>query len=308
MLIFFIRRLLQTLLSLWVLVTLTFILLRYFPGSPFDDEITLHPSVQMQIQQTYGLGSSVLSQYFNFLGGLLVGDWGVSQFFSGKTVASILQTYLPKTALVTFLSLSLAIVFSLVLALGAQISQTGRWIFQYVSLICLSVPTLLTGPLFILLFGFYWNLLPVALLEHPSSYILPVFVLSLKVMASLSRILESSLRENSFQDDLRTMKSLGVSSWKILRKYNFKKAVIPTISYIGGIAGSMMGGTAMVEVIFALPGLGTQFIEAVVNRDSSLVLGLTLSYGFFIIFFQFLVDLILPVLDPRLDPRLRVRG
>lgn len=300
MILLLVRRLLQTALSLLVLVTLTFFLLKLFPGSPFDEEISLHPSVQEQVEKNYGLQQSWVKQYIVYTGQLLQGHLGVSQFFKDKTVESVLRAHLPTTLILTLSSLVFSSVVAVLLAMMARFSVVGFVLYETLSLFFLSVPTLLAGPLLIYLFGFYWNLLPVALLEGPSSYVLPILVLSFKPIASLTRLLEVQLSENSRSDDLRTMEGLGVSKLRLLLKYNLKKSLIPFVSYWGGLAGIMLGGSAMVEIIFSIPGMGSQFIEAVLNRDTSLVIGLTLSYGFFIFIFQFLVDLLLPLLDPRL--------
>jgi oligopeptide transport system permease protein len=294
------RRLIQTTISLFVLVTLTFVLLKLFPGSPFDDEVSLHPSVQEQIENTYGLHQTSLQQYFYYIGSLLHGHFGVSQFFQDKSVESVLKGHLPTTFYLSVLSLLLSSAVAVCMAVVARLSQVGLVAYELSSLFLLSVPTLLAGPLLIYFFGFYWNLLPVALLERPTSYLLPVLVLSLKPTASLSRLLEAQLRENSTLDDLRMMEGLGVSKLRLLLKYNLKKSLIPFVSYWGGLAGVMLGGSAVVEIVFSIPGMGSQFIEAVLNRDTSLVIGLTLVYGFSIFTFQLLVDLTLPLLDPRL--------
>lgn len=287
--------------SLWILLTLTFLLLRFFPGSPFDEEVSLHPSVQAQIEATYHLHRPVYEQYFHYMNDLIHGNLGVSQFFAGKTVSSIILAYVPNTLILNFLALTLAFVVAVLLALwGLQEHRGARGSFEAITLCLLSMPTLLAGPILILVFGHWLNLFPVALLEQPSSYVLPVIVLAIKPIASLSRLLESSLRQNSVGDDLRTMKAMGVSPWRILTKYNLKKSLVPAFSFFGGLAAVMMGGSAIIEIIFALPGMGSQFIEAVMNRDSSLVLGLTLCYGSFILVFQCLIDLTLPLLDPRI--------
>lgn len=294
------RRIIQTLISLFVLTSLTFFLLKFFPGSPFDEEISLHPSVQQQIESLYRLHQSWWQQYLSYFSQLLQGHLGVSQFFQDKSVESVLAGHLPVTLALSALTLCFSSVVAILLAIFSRLSQVGKWTHELVSLFFLSVPTLLAGPLLIYLFGFYWNLLPVALLEMPSSYILPVLVLSLKPIASLARLLEIQLSENARLDDLKMMEGLGVSRLRLLLKYNLKKSIIPFVSYWGGLAGVMLGGSAMVEIVFSIPGMGSQFIEAVLNRDTSLVIGLTLFYGFFIFAFQLLVDIVLPFFDPRM--------
>lgn len=294
------RRLFQAVISMWALATLTFVLLKIFPGSPYDEEISMHPSVQRQIENYYHLQQSSLQQYLQFMQHLVRGEFGSSQFFAGREAREVILQYFPTTATLSFFALTLAIVGALILALGSELSAWGRSVYQVVTNVFISLPLLLAGPLFIYLLGFHWDLLPVALLERPSSYILPVVVIAIKPMASLARLLQGSLHENAKQDYLRTARAFGFSPVAVLLKFNLRNALVPFVAYLGPLAALLLAGSTMVEVIFALPGLGSQFVEAVLNRDSAMVMGLTLFYGFFVFFFQMVVDLLLIILDPRL--------
>lgn len=197
------------------------------------------------------------------------------------------------------MAITLAIFCAFLLAFAGHYNRFGKRIFEFSTITLLSTPILLLGPLMIYLFGFYFDLLPVALLEKPSSYILPVLILSLKPMSSLARLLYYSINENLNLEFVLTHKSFGFSDFRIYAKYVLKNSIIPFVSYLGPLCAVMLTGSTMVEIIFALPGLGTQFVEATLNRDSSLVVGLTLFFGFFVLIFQCLVDLTVWVLDPR---------
>jgi oligopeptide transport system permease protein len=196
--------------------------------------------------------------------------------------------------------MTLAGFIALSMALVGITSRWGEKIVQFVTLIGISLPTLFVGPLIIYLFGFYLGWFPVALLEGPMSYVLPIIVIALRPASSVSRILFSSLKNNLKSDDLRTARSFGISEMRIALKYNLRKSIIPAASYLLGTTGAMMGGALMVEILFALPGLGSRFLDAVLNRDASLVIGLTLSYGIFIFLFQMLTDILVILLDPRI--------
>jgi oligopeptide transport system permease protein len=287
-------------LSLWLLATLTFFMMKVFPGSPFDEEISLHPSVQQQIEIQYGLHQPIGKQYFTFLQGLLEGRFGVSQFFSGKDARDVIVQTFPVTLRIASMALALALMAALVLALVAHQWSWGYSLYEAVTLVFLSAPILLAGPLLIYLFGFHLNWLPVALLESPAAYVLPVLAVAMRPTASLARLLYTSLQDNLKNDYLRTAKAMGHSDLHILLKLNLRNSLIPMVAYLGPLAAVLLTGSTMVEIVFAIPGLGSQFVEAVLNRDSSMVIGLTLFYGFFILSFQLVVDLVMAGLDPRL--------
>ena len=297
--IWFLRRLLQVLLSLWLLATITFFLMRAFPGSPFDDEVTLHPDVRAQLERQYDLGKSASEQYLKFLGGLVQGNFGTSQFFAGQDAKDIILHTFPVTLTLALGALLLAILAGALLSFWAVLSRPGYLAYEVITLSFLSTPILLAGPLLILVFGFRLNILPVALLESPLSYILPIIAVSLRPMASISRLLYTNLSDNHREDFLRTSRALGFSEVQILLKWNLRNSLVPLLAYLGPLAAVLMAGSTMVEVVFGIPGLGSQFVESVLNRDSSMVIGLTLFYGFFILIFQLVVDVLVAVLDPR---------
>lgn len=298
---YIIRRALQTLFSLWLLASISFFLLQIFPGSPFDDEISLHPSVVEQINRTYGLDKSTISQYTQFLLALGQGNFGASQFYQGKQAGDIILNFFPTTLILSSLSLAFALCVGVALALLSELNRIGYLIYESLTLLLLSMPLLLLGPLLIYIFAFYFNLLPAALLEDPSSYILPVVVLSLKPLSSIARIFRTSLMQVKMTDYNRTRRAFGFSEANILFKSTLRNSLIPLISYLGPLAALMLTGSTMVEIVFAIPGMGTQFIDAALNRDASLVIGLTLFYGFFIFIFQWVVDVLISILDPRVQ-------
>lgn len=294
------HRALVTVLSMWALLTLTFILLQFFPGSPYDDEIELHPTVQEQIRASLGLDRSAIEQYFNYFSRVLQGDLGVSQIYPGRSVRDVIVTHFPTTLRISGFALLLALVFSIGGTLLALSSKLGRALFQPVAVVVLSLPTLFVGPLFILYFGVYLRWFPAALLSGPLSYVLPVFLLSLRPAAGLSRLLWNAMEEAGRTMDIQFMRGMGVSEERLRMKYILRKSVVPYLSYLAYVSAGLLAGSAIIEVLFAIQGMGSQFIDAVLNRDATIVLGLTLFYGFFVMLFQFVFECIVLLLDPRL--------
>lgn len=297
--IWFFRRLMQGLFSLWLLATITFFLMKFFPGSPFDDEVTLHPNVREQLERQYGLDQPWAHQYLVFVKTLVRGEFGASQFFAGQEARQVILKTFPVTLKISFLALIIALLGGFQIGFFAMLSKTGYLLYELMTLSLLSTPILLVAPLMIYIFSFQLNLLPVALLDGPTSYILPVLAVSLRPLAALARLFYTSMSDNNMSDFLRTARAQGFSERSILLKWNFRNSLMPVLSYLGPLSATLLAGSTMVEVVFAIPGLGTQFVEAVLNRDASMVIGLTLFYGFFVLIFQMIIDMLVAWIDPR---------
>lgn len=294
------RRFLLTIVSMWALLTLTFVLLQLFPGSPYDDEIQLHPTVQEQVRASLGLDQSPWQQYLTYSSHVLRGDLGVSQIYKGRTVQDIIALHFPATLQLTSCALVLALFLSVGGTLLAQSWSAAGRIFQIVVISILSLPTLFIGPLLILVFGVQLQWFPTALLTTPISYVLPVFLLSLRPAAGLARLLWSSMEEARQTMDIQFLRGLGVSEPRLRMKYVLKKSTVPFLSYLAYVSSGLLAGSAVVEVLFAIQGMGSQFVDAVLNRDATVVIGLTLFYGFFVMLFQFVFECAVVALDPRL--------
>jgi oligopeptide transport system permease protein len=292
-------RFLQTLFSLWLLATITFFLMKVFPGSPFDDEIQLHPTVLEKVEKAYGLQENTIVQYFIFLKNLSLGQFGSSQVFLEKDAKEVILEHFPVTLSLAVLSFITSFLIGTFIALSSFYSRLTEKFYDSLTLILVSIPIVLAGPALIYFFGIYLQWLPVALLEEGKSYILPVLIISLRPISSIARILKNSLQESLSADYSRTLRSFGFSQNYILFKSAFKNSLIPLLAYLGPLCAGLLAGSTVVEILFAIPGLGTQFVEAALNRDASMVLGLTVFYGFFIYIFQWLVDLLILVVDPR---------
>lgn len=296
-------RLSQFVASLIFLVVLCFGLLKFFPGSPFVDEKNLNPAVVEELKKFYGLDQNLFIQVQTYLSRVLHGDFGMSMYFTGRSVKSLIWEF-GKVSLqlgVLAFTLSLLIAFLIAVFTRQESFRLKKW--TDLSLIAgISLPTLALGPLLIWLVGVQLDLLPVALLETPASYILPVIVLSIRPALSLARILASSLDETLKEKYIQVARALGFSDRKILMKWAMKNSLVATISKAGFIAANLISGSFLVEVLFAIPGLGFHFVESVLNRDWPLILGITLFYGLILLTVQLVSDILIESISPK-EPR-----
>lgn len=299
---FVLKKLFEMLASLVVLAALTFFLLKALPGGPFDEDTALNPLVKEKLSEHWGVQKSALGQVGSYLFAVAQGDLGISMAKPDRTVAEIIAQGVRNTLVLNGIALLCILSGAFIVAIAA-VRFRGTWIEAFVDqmvIAFLSLPSLFWGPLLIYLFGFYWNLLPVAFLSSPAHYVLPVLTLSLRPLASLIRLLKNSLNENFQQDYVRTAKAKGIGVWGILIQHVLKNSLVPFLSYVGPLIVSLLSGSFLVEVLFAVPGLGTEFISALNDRDYTLIVGLTLFYGSLLIVVNSVIDVLLRVADPRL--------
>ena len=294
-------RLLQLFFSLFILSLLCFGLLKFFPGSPFVEEFPADPVVIQELQKFYGLNEDLFTQGRIYFSRLLQGDLGTSMRFPGQSVKSLIWDYGTTSALLGFSAFLLAVLFSFLYSYW-----TRRSAFRFRSemdlflLLGISVPTLAAGPLLIWLICIQADLLPVALLEKPTSYILPIFILAFRPALSLSRVLSVSLDEVLRAQYVQVARSLGFSEKKILLKWALKNGLISYISQAAPVLVGLISGSFLVENLFAIPGLGFQFVESVLNRDWPLILGIALFYGLFLLIIQWVADCLIEYMNPKL--------
>jgi oligopeptide transport system permease protein len=297
---YLIRRFCLSFISFFILAGLCFVLLRLFPGGPFDQDNHLAPRVLESMKVQYGLADSLPRQLFLFLKNLLFLDLGPSILHSGKAVNQVIAEAWPQTLALGGLSLILSIFFGFIIGVGG-FSIKSHFMTQTFHLFLLSVPTLFLAPTLIFLFGFWFNWLPVTVNERMISYILPLAVLTVKPAASLGRLLHGALSETILQPWVTTARAYGLSETLIFLKYAMRISLIPALSYLGSVAASVLSGSILVEMIFNIHGLGSLFIESLINRDYPLITGLTLTYGFLLIVTTLAADLLMYRMDPRME-------
>lgn len=302
MISFILQRVFQSALTLFALLSLTFFLLRYAPGGPFDSEKVWPPEIQAHIEAKYGLNLPLYEQYLHWAKDTLQGDLKESFYYVGMPVSEIIAEAIPPSLQLGCLALIFSIVFGLFLGvLSARFPNS--WVdfsSMFFAVSGMTLPSYLVATLLILLFSTYLGWLPPALWEEPKSMILPVASLALRPMAIVARMTRTTLLETLHADYIRTAYSKGLSHNVIFYKHALRNALIPIITLLGPIAASLLTGSYVIETIFQIPGLGQYFVSSVINRDYPLVMGMTLLFGIVLTMANLLVDLAYGWIDPRI--------
>jgi oligopeptide transport system permease protein len=241
-------------------------------------------------------------QGFAYLTSVAQGDMGVSMARPDRTVSEILWQGLANTFTINAISLLIVVLGSLFISVLSMRYRGGMFesFVDQSAIALVALPVLFWGPLLIYFFGFYLNILPVALLGSPAHYILPVLTMSARPLASLTRLLKNSLQETDRLDYVRTARAKGLNEWRVLIHHVLRNSMIPFLSYLGPLCVSILSGSVLVEMLFAIPGLGSEFLSALNDRDYTLIAGTTFFYGFFLIVLNSLLDLLIKVVDPRI--------
>ena len=294
------RRILTGILSLFVLITVTFFLVRIIPGSPFQRG-GVSESVVEAIEQEYGLNEPLFTQYISYIGGVLHGDLGISYQDPAVRVTEVIARAWPVTASVG----TAALIVSLILGTGLGILSAvsgRRSVKQVISaggMIAAGIPGFAAAILLMLVFSVKLKLLPASGLLSPVHYILPVAALSLYPSAMVSRLVSSTLETELTKDYVLFARAKGLGRRQVIFTHALKNAYLPVINYIGPASASLLTGSFVVESIFTIPGLGREFVGSITNRDYTLILGLTVFMGAVVILVNLITDLLCAWLDPK---------
>ena len=296
------KRFLHGLIVLWVVATLTFLLLRVAPGGPFDSERKLPPEVIANLEAKYHLDEPVLQQYARYLAGIAQGDFGPSYRYLDRGVAEIIADTLPTSALLGILAIAFAILISFPLGLLAAYyknSLIDRVCLLFATL-GISLPNFLLGALLIWTVALQLGWLQAARWDQWSSAILPMITLGAAPAAYLAALLRSTLIDTFGEDFIRTARAKGLKESTVVVKHTLCNSLIPVLTVMGPVTAALLTGSFVVEYVFAIPGMGRFFINAVTDRDYPLIMGVTLVYTAVLVCANFLVDMLYGYVDPRI--------
>lgn len=296
-------RLLQGLVTLFVLVTITFFLVRMMPGSPYTDEKALPAHILQQLETQMGLNKPLPIQYGIYFKNLIFDqELGPLIKRDGVYVGEIISESFPVSALLGVLSIGIALIIGIPAGIIAAVKKNGP--LDYASLafamvgICL--PSFVIGPLLAVTAGLGLKWLNVAGWNSPADWIMPALTLGMVNAAYLARLTRGGMLDVLNQDYIRTAKAKGVPSWRIITKHALRGGLIPAVAYVGPAFAGMISGSFVIETIFQVPGMGQHFINATTDREYFLIQGLVLFYGFLIVGANLLSDLAQIALNPRL--------
>ncbi len=295
------RRLLISLLTIFVLVTATFFLMKLIPGDPFMND-KVPEEIRMQQLSYYGLDKSNLEQYFIYMGKLLQGDFGTSLKYVGREVSDVIIEKFPVSAKIGLVSLFFAYIIGLTFGiLCAQFKN--RWpdyLLMLFAIAGVALPSMVIGPLLRYYLGVKLAILPVAGWGTWQQVVMPATVMAISTIAGCTRSMRASMLGVTTQDYIKTARAKGLHPIKVVMKHQFKNSMVPIVTSMGGtIAGTLMG-SFVVEQIFVIPGLGQHFVNAVNTLDYPMIMGLTIFFGSFLVLMNFLVDLVYGLIDPRI--------
>jgi oligopeptide transport system permease protein len=302
MLFFILRRLLVIIPMALIVVSITWGLVRLAPGNFYSGEKKLPASIEKNIREKYGLDKPWYQQYGMMIWNVVRGDFGDSLKYEGQSVNEIIRRHLPYSAILGFCAYLLALFIGLTAGLIASLKQNSK--FDYgamsISMTGQSVPNFVIGPILVLIFSFGLYLLPPARYNGILSLIMPVITLAAIYAAYIARLTRAGMLEVLRSDYIRTARAKGLDEWTVLLRHAVKGGLIPVVSYTGPALAGLLAGTVVVEKVFAYPGLGSVFIQALLNRDEPLILGVVAFLSIMIMVFNLLVDISYAFLDPRI--------
>lgn len=297
-------RIINILITLYIIATATFFLMKQLPGSPFDEERLSNLSEEQRIEfyAKYGLDKPLSEQYVLYLKNLVQGDLGDSFYFKGQGVSELIAGRIGPSALLGFQAVLLGFTLGIVLGIIAAFKHNTMWDFStmLVAVLGVSVPNFVFAALLQYYVGLKLGILPVAFWESYSSSVMPSLALSLIVIALIARFTRNEMLEVLQQDYMLTARAKGLSQYKVIYKHAIRNALIPVITILGPIVVSLLTGSLVIENIFGVPGIGSLFVDSIKVNDYTTIMGLTLFYSAFFVLTMLVIDLLYGVIDPRI--------
>ncbi|UXR70107.1 MULTISPECIES: oligopeptide ABC transporter permease [unclassified Staphylococcus] len=305
MLKYTLKRLLYMVISLVIIISITFFLMKLMPGSPFNDE-KLSEEQKIVLNEKYGLNDPLPVQYANYMANVVKGDFGNSFQYDGQPVWELIQPRLIPSLQMGLIAMAIGVVLGVVLGVIAATRQ-NTWVdylATLISVIAISVPSFVLAVLLQYLFAVKLQWFPVAGWEGISTAVLPSLALSAVVLATVARYIRAEMIEVLSSDYILLARAKGNSTYAVLFKHALRNALIPVVTILVPMLASILTGTLTIENIFGVPGLGDQFVRSITTNDFSVIMAITLLFSTLFIVSIFLVD----VLYGLIDPRIRVQG
>jgi oligopeptide transport system permease protein len=296
------QRFIYMLITLFIIASATFFLMKLLPGSPLTNQEKLTPEQKEIILEKYGLNDPVPVQYVNYLKNLVQGDLGVSFQYDNRPVTELIAERIGPSAQLGFQAIVFGTIVGLLLGIFAAIrhNSAGDYFATVLSVLGISIPSFVFAALLQYYVGVKLQWLPVAFWEGFEYTILPTIALSMGVIANIARFTRTEMLEVLSSDYILTAKAKGVSQAGVIFKHAIRNALIPIVTILGPMAVNLMTGTLVVEQIFSVPGLGEQFVRSIGLNDYTVIMGTTIFYSALLILVIFIVDILYGVIDPRI--------
>lgn len=299
---YIIKRIVTAIITAYLVATLTFFIMNMVPGGPFLSEKAVTAQAQAAMEAKYGLDKPLMVQYTTYIKGLLKGDLGLSLKKRGRTVSQIISEKFPVSARLGGWALLVSVFVGVPLgALAAfKRGKTLDNILVVLSTGGIAIPSFLSSTLLMYIFSTKLKWLPSLGLNSAKSYIMPVCALALYPTFYIARLMRSSMLDVMGQDYMRTARAKGVTPFMSIFKHAMRNAILPVITYLGPLLASLMTGSFIIDKIFNIPGLGSEFVGAITSRDYPMIMGTTIFLAVFVIFMNVIVDIAYAIVDPRI--------
>lgn len=301
---YIIKRIMAGMISLFTLITITFFLMHSVPGGPFSpaEERNMPQVIIERLEEKYGLNKPTHEQYLNYLKGVVNGDLGISFKQEGVSVNEMIKRGFPVSAKVGIIGVIFSILVGVPLGIISAVKR-GKWedwVATIIATIGIAIPNFVVAVLLLFFFSIKLRWFPVYGLNSVKSYVLPVIGLTVGPISYIARLMRSSMLEVMRQDYIRTARAKGVHEFFVIMKHALRNSMIPVVTYIVPLVAALLTGSFVIERIFAIPGIGREFVTGISDRDYSIIIGLTIFFGTIIIVTNIIVDLIYVIIDPRI--------
>lgn len=299
---YIVKRVLLAILSLFIVIAITFFTMHAIPASPFSSEKAKSDAVIAALEAKYGFDKPVPVQFVNYLKGILHFDFGLSTGWIGSTVSDLIKNAFKYSAKIGLIAAGIAIVLGVLFGCIAALNR-GKWIdriIQVVTTALVSMPSFVMATLLLLGFGLKWKIFP-TIGSAKGGLVLPIFSLSLSPMAYITRLARSSMLDVLGQDYIRTAHAKGLKKYVVILKHALKNAMGPVITYAGPMIAGILTGSMVVENIFSVPGLGRLFTNSMLRMDYMMIMGVTIFLAALVIIMNLISDILYKVIDPRIE-------
>ncbi|MDN4523664.1 oligopeptide ABC transporter permease [Fictibacillus fluitans] len=299
---FVLKRLLYMLVTLFIITSFTFFLMKLLPGSPFNNEEKLTDQQKFILNEKYGLNDPVPVQYFNYMSNLAKGDLGVSFQYDNRPVSTMITERIGPSAVLGIEATIIGTIIGLILGIAAALKHNTSidYLSSLIAVLGISIPSFVFAGVLQYYVGVKLEWLPVALWDGPKYHVLPALSLSVFVIATVARFMRTEMLEVLGQDYITTAKSKGLSNLVVIWKHTIRNAMIPVVTILGPLAINLITGTLIIEKIFAVPGLGFQFVSSIQLNDYPVIMATTIFYSVCFIIVILIVDILYGVIDPRI--------
>ena len=302
---YFISKLVTLIVTIFAVITLTFVLMKAIPGDPFMQEQAIPEEIMASLHAHYGLDKPLYIQYFQYIKGIVTWNLGPSFKYEGRTINDIISEGFPISAILGLFSLILALFWGILWGSIAAFHRS-KWqdrTAMIIAVLGMSVPSFIMATFCQYIFAIKLPILPIARWDSFAHSILPAIALSAFPMAFIARLTRASMVEVLEKEYILTARAKGLSNFDIWKKHILKNSLLPIISYVGTLFANIITGSFVVEKIFGIPGLGAWFVNSITNRDYTIILGLTVFYSALLMVTMFLVDFIYSLVDPRIKAK-----